>query len=113
MKDYLFPLLFAISTIGSSAAAQSCNQESAQTLLEFGVSSGVIDGFSRFNGFSTLHFRQAQWDRMDYAERLGVFATLDCVIAGPGKFVSSIQAVNEGGRVLATWNGRTQRMQVN
>lgn len=95
-----------------SNPAIACNQVQARSMLETGMSTGLIETFSRMNNTSTVHFRQSVWDRLDRFERLGVFGTIECVIAGPGNAVTSIQAVNERGRIIATYNGRTGRMTV-
>lgn len=106
--------LLAYTLIATIAATSSfaCDQAQARARLELAMSSGLIETFSHLNGVSTVHFRQNNWDRLDAFERLGVFGTMECFVAGPGKALSAIQAVNEGGRVLATFNGRTRQMDI-
>jgi hypothetical protein len=96
----------------TATARQDCNEADARARFEMAMNGGAITAVSRFNGISTIHVSRGVWARMDFHSRLGMLGTFECVVAGRGNVLLTAQVVDEGGRVLATWDGRTRQMHV-
>lgn len=99
-------LFAAAITIGVPAlASDMCDQRDANEKWRKAETAGIILGMGMMNDIPTISIDESAWDGASLNTRTGLITTFECLVAGPGKALRSIQVVNRGGRLLATYDG--------
>ena len=112
MRHFIIAMGLALAIPAHAADRPECDQADAESRWTQAVEGGVVEGASFLNDKLTIHLKAASWDAYPLEVRIGMFVILDCVIAGPDGRVTEAQAVDEGGRILATWDGIKQQIDV-
>lgn len=92
--------------------APPCNQAEATASIEKAQAGGAIVGVSMYQNKPTVFMEANVWAGLDLTTRLGIVATLQCAVAGPDKVLTTIQILDQGGRVLAVWDGLRRNFDV-
>ena len=112
MRPLVFLAGLALAMPVYAADRPECDQADAESRWQRSIDAGLVQGASILNDKMTIHLKASDWNNYPLEVRIGMFVILDCVIAGPDSRVTEMQAVNEGGRVLATWDGIKQQIDV-
>ena len=112
MRHFIVAMGLALAMPAHAADRPECDQADAESRWERSIEGGVVEGASFLNDKLTIHLQASRWQAYPLEVRIGMFVILDCVIAGPDGRVTEMQAVDEGGRVLATWDGINQQIDV-
>ena len=100
-----FVLALGSTTVEAQSRRPVCDQDEATQRWLRAESTGTVLGFIMFQRTVTIHVPLRNWNLFRLDHRVGLFTLLDCVIGGPDGVVKNMQAVDERGRVLATWDG--------
>lgn len=92
-------------TIATGAAA--CDQAEAEQRWRQAEQAGVILGAGLYGGIATFQVDAAVWRLIDLNTRHGMAETFQCIVAGPDQVLRQAQILDNGGAVLARWNGVT------
>lgn len=112
MRFFILAMGLALAMPAHAADRPECDQADAESRWTQAVEGGVVEGASFLNDKLTIHLKATNWETYPLELRIGMFSVLDCVIAGPDSRVTEMQAVDEGGRVLATWDGINQQIDI-
>lgn len=102
----------AATTLAAQTPRPHCDQADAAARWDGAVAAGIVQGASMLNRMPTIHVRARDWAGYPLEVRLGMIATLDCAAGGGTEHFREIQIVDEGGRVLARWDGIRRRLDV-
>lgn len=111
----MFKALSAAAILAANcgwAAPQDCNPAEAEAVLDHALEAGVVKNFSMHNGLPTVAAAHDVWAAMDLETRLGIIHTFECAVAGSGNILAEIQVIAETGKVLASFDGISRKLEV-
>lgn len=102
----LKPLLItAILTVASPALAFDPDP-ACMARWEAAEKAEIIYGSGMVSGMPTVMVDETVYRQIDFATKLGMMETLNCIVAGPGEVLARAQFVSHRtNNVLADWNG--------
>lgn len=92
------------------AAATACEPTEAEARWLQAEAAGIVLGAGMYGDVPTFQVDGPTWALMDLDARHGMAETFECVIAGPGNVLSEAQILDNGGEVLARWDGITSTL---
>lgn len=105
----LVQLIITAAFVTTTANA-ACDPDEAAERLQLSLDGGLVQGMSMYQDTPTLHINRGDWNTYPLEVRLGLFVRLGCAIAGPDNVLRRSQIVDQGGALLATWDGIREEM---
>ena len=114
MRQHFVLFVLIAGAFSTQALAQTppCSQAEASERWDRASEMGMILGTSMLNRTPTVHVPRADWRSWPTDVRIGLIETMDCVAGGGDTFFAAINVVDEGGRVLARWDGRRRQIEI-
>lgn len=82
----------------SSTEADTCDKEIALTNADMLLQDAAIVMSMDLSGtWPRIVIRQSEWVRLSQSQQLGIVATIDCAVSGPGRHIGKIEVVEGAG----------------